>query len=108
MARGGRRRGSAIRTTGSRRSSRDRKQLKTFNVGATGSLKLANVAGDVTVTGGSSSEIRIEAMPHGKGKTEAEAQQQLDTVKVEMRQSATASTSRPSTSRTAAPGSTTP
>jgi DUF4097 and DUF4098 domain-containing protein YvlB len=63
------------------------KQLKTFNVGPTGSLKLGNVAGDVTVTGGNGGEIRIEAMPHGKGKTEAEAQQQLDTVTVETRQS---------------------
>ena len=34
-------------------------QVRSFNVGATGSLKLANVAGDVKVTGGAGSEIRI-------------------------------------------------
>jgi len=62
------------------------KQVKSFNVGPTGSLKLANVAGDVTVTGGSGSEIKIESETHGKGKTQAEAQQQLDTVTVETRQ----------------------
>ena len=37
------------------------KQVKSFNVGPTGSLKLANVAGDVSVTGGSGSEIKIES-----------------------------------------------
>ena len=61
-------------------------QLRTFNVGASGSLKLANVAGDVKVTGGSGTEIKVEAVVHGKGKTEAEARAQLDTVKVDMRQ----------------------
>jgi DUF4097 and DUF4098 domain-containing protein YvlB len=62
-------------------------QVRTFNVGAGGSLKLANVAGDVKVTGGSGSEIRIEARVHGRGKTDADARAQLDTVTVDMRQS---------------------
>ncbi len=62
-------------------------QVKTFNVGATGSLKLSNVAGDVKVTGGGGTEIKIEAVVHGKGKTEAEARAQFDSVKVDMRQS---------------------
>ena len=43
------------------------KQVKSFNVGPAGSLKLAKVAGDVTVTGGSGSEIKIESETHGKG-----------------------------------------
>ena len=62
-------------------------QVKTFNVGANGSLKLSNVAGDVKVTGGSGTEIRVEAVIHGKGKTEADGRAQFDSVKVDMRQS---------------------
>jgi DUF4097 and DUF4098 domain-containing protein YvlB len=61
-------------------------QVRSFNVGANGSLKLANVAGDVKVTSGGS-EIKVEAIVHGKGKTDAEARAQFDTVSVEMRQS---------------------
>ena len=61
-------------------------QVKTFNVGANGSLKLANVSGDVRVTGGAGTEIKVEARIHGKGKTEAEARAQCDSVKVDMRQ----------------------
>jgi len=61
-------------------------QVKTFNVGANGSLKLANVSGDVRVTGGAGTEIKVEARIHGKGKTEAEARAQFDSVKVDMRQ----------------------
>ena len=60
--------------------------MKTFNVGANGSLKLSNVAGDVRVTGGSGTEIRVEAKIHGKGSTDAEARAQFDSVKVDMRQ----------------------
>lgn len=64
------------------------KQVKTFNVGNAGSLKLANVSGDVRVTAGGA-EIRIEATVHAKGKTEAEARAELDTVTVETRHSGT-------------------
>ncbi|MEO5820616.1 MAG: DUF4097 family beta strand repeat-containing protein [Vicinamibacteraceae bacterium] len=61
-------------------------QVRSFNVGANGSLKLANVAGDVKVTGGAGTEIKVEARIHGKGKTEADARAQFDSVKVDMRQ----------------------
>ncbi len=61
-------------------------QVKTFNVGANGSLKLSNVSGDVKVTGGGGTEIKVEAKIHGKGKTDAEARAQFDSVKVDMRQ----------------------
>jgi len=60
--------------------------VRTFNVGATGSLKLSNVAGDVKVTGGAGTEIRGEANVRGRGKTEAEARAQFDSVTVDMRQ----------------------
>jgi DUF4097 and DUF4098 domain-containing protein YvlB len=62
------------------------KQQRSFNVGASGSLKLSNVAGDVRVTSGGS-EIRVEASVHGRGRTEADARAALDSVTVEMRQS---------------------
>ena len=62
-------------------------QTKAFNVGANGSLKLSNVAGDVKVTGGAGTEIKVEARIHGRGKTDAEARAQFDSVKVDMRQS---------------------
>jgi hypothetical protein len=62
-------------------------QVRTFNVGANGSLKLSNVAGDVKVTGGGGSEIKIEARVHGRAKTEAEARAQIDSVRVDMRHS---------------------
>ena len=61
-------------------------QAKSFNVGANGSLKLSNVAGDVRITGGGGTEIKVEAKIHGKGKTDAEARAQFDSVKVDMRQ----------------------
>jgi DUF4097 and DUF4098 domain-containing protein YvlB len=61
-------------------------QVKAFNVGANGSLKLSNVSGDVRVTGGGGTEIKVEAKIHGKGKTDAEARAQFDSVKVDMRQ----------------------
>ena len=61
-------------------------QNKTFNVGANGNLKLSNVAGDVKVTGGTGTEIKVEARIHGKGNTDAEARAQFDSVKVDMRQ----------------------
>ena len=60
-------------------------QSRTFNVGANGTLKLSNVAGDIKVTSGGS-EIRVDAAVHAKGRTDAEARAQLNTVKVDMRQ----------------------
>lgn len=62
------------------------KQVKAFNVGPNGTLKLGNVSGDVSVAGGSGSEIRIEASVHGKGKTDADARAQLDLITIDMRQ----------------------
>jgi DUF4097 and DUF4098 domain-containing protein YvlB len=62
------------------------KQVKAFNVGPNGTLKLGNVSGDVSVAGGSGSEIRIEASVHGKGRTDADARAQLDLITIDMRQ----------------------
>jgi len=62
------------------------RQTKAFNVGPNGTLKLGNVSGDVSVQGGSGTEIRIEANVHGKGKTDADARAQLDSLTIDMRQ----------------------
>jgi hypothetical protein len=72
-----------------------------FNVGANGSLKLSNVAGDVRVTGGGGTEIKVEARIHGKGKTDAEAARSSTASRWTCGRTAAASTSRPRTSATA-------
>jgi hypothetical protein len=83
-------------------------QVKTFNVGAGGSLKLSNVAGDVRVTGGGGTEIKVEAKIHGKGNTDAEARAQFDSVKVDMRQNGNRVEVETTHERHSRPGSTTP
>jgi hypothetical protein len=56
--------------------------VKTFNVGKTGSLLLHNMAGDVVITAGGGSEIKVEAIKRGKGRSQGEARQQLENVTV--------------------------
>jgi hypothetical protein len=58
--------------------------VKSFSVGKTGSLLLHNMSGDVVITAGGGSEIRVEAIKRGKGRSQAEARQQLDNVVVTM------------------------
>jgi hypothetical protein len=57
-----------------------------YKVGDGGSLRLANIAGNVVVTGVAGGEIHIEAIKRGRGRTEAEALQRRDDVQVDMRQ----------------------
>ena len=54
--------------------------VKTFSVGKAGSLLLHNMSGDVVITAGGGSEIRVEAIKRAKGRSQAEARQQLDNV----------------------------
>jgi DUF4097 and DUF4098 domain-containing protein YvlB len=63
------------------------RQSKRFKVGEAGSLRLSNLAGDVTVTGGGGSEIQIDAVKYGKGRSDAEARGQFDFVEITMQQS---------------------
>lgn len=59
------------------------KLSKTFNVGPNGSLFLNNISGDVEIKAGGGSEIRIEALKHGRG-SEDDARRQLDNIQVMM------------------------
>ncbi|OFV87121.1 MAG: hypothetical protein A3J75_08005 [Acidobacteria bacterium RBG_16_68_9] len=57
---------------------------RTLKIGANGQLDLANVSGDIVVTGGGGDEIKLEAVKRGRGNTEAEAKNQLPLVTVEI------------------------
>jgi hypothetical protein len=57
---------------------------KTSRVGRTGSLDLSNVAGDITVTGGSGDEIRIEAVKRARSRSGEDAQQLLNELRIDV------------------------
>lgn len=58
--------------------------VKSFSVGKAGSLLLHNISGDVVITGGAGSEIRVEAVKKAKGRSQDEARQQLGNVVLTM------------------------
>jgi hypothetical protein len=60
--------------------------VKSFSVGKTGSLLLHNISGDVIVTAGGGSEIKVEAIKKAKGRSQGEARQQLDNVVLSMQE----------------------
>ncbi len=60
--------------------------VKSFSVGKTGSLLLHNISGDVVITAGGGSEIRVEAIKKAKGRSQGEARQQLDNVVLTMQE----------------------
>jgi hypothetical protein len=79
------------------RAQRDRQQrewveiegervVKSFPVGKAGSLLLHNISGDVVITAGGGSEIRVEAVKKAKGRSQDEARQQLDNVVLTMQE----------------------
>jgi DUF4097 and DUF4098 domain-containing protein YvlB len=55
---------------------------KSFKVGATGSLVLTNISGDIRVTGGSGAEIVIDAVKHARGRGGMDGRQQLQNLDV--------------------------
>ena len=57
---------------------------KTSKVGRTGALDLSNVAGDITVTGGSGDEIRIEAVKRARSRGGEDAQQLLEELRIDV------------------------
>ena len=59
---------------------------KSFNVGKAGSLLLHNISGDVIITAGSGSEIKVEAIKKAKGRSQNEARLQLDNVVLTMQE----------------------
>jgi DUF4097 and DUF4098 domain-containing protein YvlB len=57
---------------------------RTVTVGPTGALELSNVAGDVVVTGGGGSEVRIEAVKRARSRDEADARALLGELRIEV------------------------
>lgn len=57
---------------------------RTLKIGPNGQLDLANVSGDIVVTGGGGDEVKLEAVKRGRGATEAEAKDQLTLMTVEI------------------------
>ncbi len=51
---------------------------KVVKAGSGTTLVLSNLSGDITVTGGSGSDIRIEATKRGRGRDSADARKQLE------------------------------
>jgi DUF4097 and DUF4098 domain-containing protein YvlB len=60
--------------------------VKAFNVGKAGSLLLHNISGDVVITAGGGSEIKVEAVKKAKGRSQDEARRQLDNVVLTMQE----------------------
>jgi len=58
--------------------------LQTFKVGADGALDLTGISGDVRVTGGTGSEIRIEATKRVRHRSADQAKRLLTDLRVEM------------------------
>lgn len=57
---------------------------KTVRLGRGGTLDLANVAGDIVITGGGGNEIRINAMKRVRARDEATAKAQLQAIEIEV------------------------
>lgn len=57
---------------------------RTVRIGRAGSLELSNVAGDITVTGGSGEEVRIEAIKRVRSRDESNARSLLDELRIEV------------------------
>ena len=60
--------------------------VKSFSVGKAASLLLHNISGDVVITGGTGSEIKVEAIKKAKGRSQDEARMQLDNVVLTMQE----------------------
>jgi DUF4097 and DUF4098 domain-containing protein YvlB len=61
---------------------------KRFKVGATGSLLLTNVSGDIQITGGPGSEIVIDAVKHARSRGGDDGRQQLQNLDVSIQETA--------------------
>jgi DUF4097 and DUF4098 domain-containing protein YvlB len=62
------------------------RQTRVVSIGASGSLEIKNVSGDVTVTAGSGNDARIELTKRSRGKTAADVRRALDEVTVDIEQ----------------------
>ena len=57
---------------------------RTIRIGRTGSFELANVSGNVTVTGGSGDEVRIDAVKRARSRDQSAAKALLDELRIEV------------------------
>lgn len=57
---------------------------RTVRLGRNGAVEIANVAGDITVTGGDGDEVRIEAVKRVRHRDDAEAKAQLEALRIEV------------------------
>lgn len=62
------------------------RETRTLAVGATGTLELKNLSGNITVTAGGGKEATIEIVKRAKGRTDADAKDGLQKVTVEVDQ----------------------
>lgn len=57
---------------------------RTVNVGASGAVEISNVAGNIVVTGGNGSQVRIEAVKRARARDEGDAQALLGELRIEV------------------------
>ncbi len=62
------------------------RETRTLTLGATGSLTIKNLVGDITVTAGSGRSATVEIVRQSRGRTDADAKLGLERVKVEVDQ----------------------
>jgi DUF4097 and DUF4098 domain-containing protein YvlB len=57
---------------------------RTIRIGRTGSFELANVSGNVTITGGNGDEVRIDAVKRARSRDQSNAKALLDELRIEV------------------------
>ena len=57
---------------------------RTFRLGATGELDLANVAGDITITRSTGTDIALEVIKTARGRTDDDAKEMLQLVQIDI------------------------
>jgi DUF4097 and DUF4098 domain-containing protein YvlB len=57
---------------------------RTIRIGRTGAFELANVSGNVTITGGNGDEVRIDAVKRARSRDESDAKALLDELRIEV------------------------
>jgi hypothetical protein len=57
---------------------------RSVRLGRNGAFEIANIAGDITVTGGGGDEVRIEAVKRVRHRDNAEAKEQLESLQIEV------------------------
>jgi len=63
------------------RAEQTHRETRSLAIGASGSLELSNISGDISVTAGSGTEAAIEIVRRSRGRTDADAKAGLERVK---------------------------